>query len=100
MGARKNRGTSEQGWDQSVRDRIQTTMIVKRLQDHIAGECDLKPTQVQAANILLSKTIPNLSQSENKSEVIHRYVARLPEKAADAEKWQALHPPPDLQTQH
>ena len=93
MGARKNRGTSEQGWDQSVRDRIKTSMIVNRLQDHISGDCDLKPTQVQAANILLAKTIPNLSQSENKSEVIHRYVARLPEKAANTEQWQEQHTP-------
>lgn len=93
MAARKNRGTSAEGWDQSVRERIQTSMIVNRLTDHIAGKCDLKPTQIQAAQILLGKTLPNLSQAENKTEVTHRYVARVPDKAPTAETWQQQHAP-------
>lgn len=92
MAARKIRGAA-QGWDQSVRDRIQTSMIVNRLTDHIAGKCDMKPTQVQAASILLAKTLPNLSQAENKTEVVHRYVARVPEKAVTPEQWQQQHAP-------
>jgi hypothetical protein len=93
MAARKRRGSSEEGWDQSVRDRIQTSMLVNRLTDHVLGKCDLKPTQVQSAQILLSKTLPNLSQAENKTTVTHRYVARVPDKATTAETWQQQHSP-------
>lgn len=100
MAARKRKGTSAEGWDQSVRDRIQTSMIVNRLTAHIAGTCELKPTQVQAAQILLNKTLPNLSQAENKTEVTHRYVARVPNKAPNADTWQQQHSPPDVATQH
>lgn len=49
---------------QSVREHIQTTQIVKRLQNHIDGEVDLKPSQVTAALGLLRKTIPDLAKTE------------------------------------
>mgnify|MGYP001607522094 CR=1 FL=1 len=34
---------------------------------------------------------PRLSQVESKNEHIHRYIARVPEKAVSAEKWQDQH---------
>ena len=40
---------------------IQTTMLIKRLQDHGNGKIDLKPTQVEAIKVLLRKTAPDLS---------------------------------------
>lgn len=43
------------------RKKIQTSMIANRLMDHIKGLVELTPTQVQAANILLKKTVPDLS---------------------------------------
>jgi hypothetical protein len=43
------------------RSRIQTSMILNRLQDHLSGKVELKTTQVKAAEILLRKTIPDLS---------------------------------------
>lgn len=47
-----------------ARQKIQTTMIVTRLQNHLAGKCDLSTTQVQAARILLDRTIPTLTSTE------------------------------------
>jgi hypothetical protein len=41
----------------------------------------------------LKKVLPDLSASENKTELVHRYVARIPEKAASAEQWQQQHSP-------
>lgn len=79
--------------DDETRAKIQTSQIINRLQSHILGTVDLKPTQVQAALGLLKKTIPDLSQAENKTEVLHRYVARVPEKAATPEIWQEQHRP-------
>jgi hypothetical protein len=97
MAARKRRGTGAEGWDQSVRDRIQTSMLVNRLTSHVLGKCDLSSTQVRSAEILLGKTLPNLTAAENKTEFIHRYVARVPDKAVTSDKWQEQHSPA---TQH
>ena len=56
MAARKTR-TLTQTW----KDKIQTTMLIKRLQDHGEGKVDLLPTQVRAIEILLKKVTPDLS---------------------------------------
>lgn len=42
------------------RERIQTSMIINRLQDHIKGTVELSATQVSAALGLLKKTAPDL----------------------------------------
>jgi len=55
MAARKRVGLSE-----NTRLRIQSTMIMKRLEDHIVGKVELSATQIQAARILLAKTTPDL----------------------------------------
>lgn len=44
---------------QSVRDLIDTQGLVKRLQNHARGETEMSKTQIQAAQILLNKTISN-----------------------------------------
>lgn len=59
MAARNRPGLSE-----NTRQRIQSTMLVKRLMDHVLGKCDLSATQVQAARVLLNKTLPDLSAVE------------------------------------
>lgn len=79
--------------DEETRLKIQATQLVNRLQDHVFGKVELTPTQVRSAEILLKKTIPDLSSSENKTEVVHRYVARLPQKAPDAKTWQQQNAP-------
>lgn len=50
--------------DDETRAKIKTSQLINRLQDHVLGSVDLKPTQVQSALGLLKKTIPDLSQSE------------------------------------
>ena len=54
MAARNRKGLSE-----NTRTRIQTTMIVKRLEDHIPGKIEMTSSQVSAANILNKKTLPD-----------------------------------------
>jgi hypothetical protein len=43
-----------------TRERIKTSMIVNRLQDHVEGKVELSPTQVSAGLGLLKKTLPDL----------------------------------------
>lgn len=64
MAARKNRGTKDNPWDNSVRTKIKTSMLINRLSDHVLKDVELSATQVRAAEILLKKTIPDLSATE------------------------------------
>jgi hypothetical protein len=81
--------------DDDTRARIQTTQLVNRLQDNALGKLknEMTPGQVRSAEILLKKKLPDLSAAENKTEVVHRYVARLPQKAPDAKAWQQQQAP-------
>jgi len=47
-----------------VRERIQTSMLIKRLEDHALGKLELTKTQVTAIQILLRKTLPDLTNHE------------------------------------
>lgn len=47
-----------------VRARIQTSQLVNRLTDHALGEVELSSTQIRAIEILLKKSIPDLSSVE------------------------------------
>ena len=93
MAARKNKIRH----DESTRLKIKSSQLANRLQLHALGGCDMSSTQVRAAEILLRKTTPDLSQVESNSTVEHRYVARVPDKAATVEQWQQQHEQP---TQH
>lgn len=42
-----------------VRQKIQASQLINRLQGHANGEVDMSPSQVQAAKILLDKSISN-----------------------------------------
>ena len=63
MAARQRPGLSE-----NTRKRIKTTMLVKRLEDHILGKCDLSTSQVRGIEVLLRKTLPDLSAVEMTGE--------------------------------
>jgi len=63
MAARNRPGLSE-----NTRKRIQTTMLVKRLEDHILGDCDLSQSQIRAIEILLKKSLPDLSAIQHTGE--------------------------------
>lgn len=47
--------------DDRTRAKIQTSQIINRLEKLVKGEIDMSPQQVNAANILLRKTLPDLS---------------------------------------
>lgn len=86
MAARKTPSLSD-AW----RERIQTSMIINRLQDHIEGKVELSSTQVSAALGLLKKTAPDLSAVEYAGEVQHTYVARMPAPSNTMDEWRAQH---------
>ena len=57
MAARINKRHSEE-----VRARIQTSQLINVLQDHaLTGDGDMSPTRMKAIEILLRKSIPDLS---------------------------------------
>jgi hypothetical protein len=57
MAARLNPRHSEM-----VRSKIQASQLVNRLTDHALGNVEMTATQVQAAKILLDKTLSNAPQ--------------------------------------
>lgn len=74
--------------DEETRAKIKTSQLLNRLQDHVLGSVELSSTQVRAAEVVLRKALPDLVASENKTEVLHNFVARLPAKANSVEEWQ------------
>lgn len=56
MAARKDLRHSD-----DVRKRIQTSQLINRLNDHVNDKIDMSPTQLKAAEILLRKSLPDLS---------------------------------------
>ena len=44
-----------------VRAKIQTSQLINRLTDHALGTVDLSATQVRAIEVLIKKTLPDLS---------------------------------------
>ena len=61
---------------EATRKRVQTTQLVNRLQDHALGKCEMSPTQVTAANILLKKTTPDLSAVDISGEMKGDFTVR------------------------
>lgn len=51
-----------------IRRKIQASQLVNRLTDHALGNVELTNTQVRAIEILLKKTIPDLSSIEHKGD--------------------------------
>src|ERR1700748_3224924 len=43
-----------------VRQKIRTSMLINRLQNHVLGRIEMSKTQLQAAGILLRKTLPDM----------------------------------------
>jgi hypothetical protein len=48
-----------------VKEHIKTTQILKRVQDHLLGNLKLSNTQLRAAELLLSKSVPSLKAIEH-----------------------------------
>ena len=60
MAARLNKHHSE-----TVRAKIQASVLVDRLHRHVLGELELTASQVQAANSLLDRSVAKLSQIQH-----------------------------------
>jgi hypothetical protein len=60
MAERLNRMHSEQ-----VRQKIQASVLIQRLHGHVMGEVEMSATQVNAANSLLDRSVPKLSQIQH-----------------------------------
>jgi hypothetical protein len=60
MAARLNRNHSEE-----IRAKIQASALITRLQSCALGELDLTPTQLNAINSLLDRSVPKLSQIQH-----------------------------------
>lgn len=63
---------------EETRKKAQASQLVNRLRDHVLGKVEMTSTQVAAANILLKKTIPDLSSvtvsgdEDNPVQILHR----------------------------
>jgi hypothetical protein len=64
--------------DGATREKIQASMLIARLQDHIKGLVKMQPTQVQAALGLLRKVLPDLANIEYRDETVHTFVIEAP----------------------
>lgn len=85
--------------DEETRAKIKTSQLVNRLTNHALGDVDLSQTQVRAIEILLRKTLPDLTSVEHSGEIAQHYVARMPAKVKDIHEWQSLYAPVHLTTQ-
>lgn len=66
MAARKGQLT-ETKLDE-MRRRIKATLILKKLEEHALGECEMSATQVRAAETLLRKTMPDLQSIQHSGD--------------------------------
>ena len=89
MAARIRRTELTDKW----REKIRASMLINRMQAHVMGRIEMSMTQIRAAEILLRKCLPDLSLVEGTLEHTHRYIARLPAPAEEAETWQQQHQP-------
>jgi len=63
---------------EQVRAKIRGAYLIRRLQDHVRGKINLTRTQIRAADILLRKIIPDLTQTSVTGEMTHKYVVEVP----------------------
>jgi hypothetical protein len=64
MAARTKRGTLDKPWDDGVRAKIKTSMLLNRLTDHAFDKVKMSSTQVTAAIAVLRKSLPDLSSED------------------------------------
>lgn len=68
-----------------VRSKIQTGMLLSRLHDNVLGKIEMSQGQIKSAEILLRKSLPDLSavaigQDETKGPVQHTVTIEIVEK--------------------
>lgn len=67
---------------QAWRDKIKSSEIINRLNDHALGLNDMSQTQLKAAEIVLKKTMPDLKAIEHSGEIKAEITA-----ASSAKEW-------------
>lgn len=73
-----------------VRQKIQTSQLINRLKSHAFGDVELSPTQVKAIEILLRKTMPDLSAIDaTLSGEVTNYV--LSDKPMSEDEWETAY---------
>lgn len=50
-------------------DNIQTSKLINKLEDHVLNESEMSTSQVNAARILLAKTLPDQKATEHKGDM-------------------------------
>jgi len=63
MAARINKRHSEE-----VRAKIQASVIIDRVQKHMNGEIEMTSSQLKAAEMLLDRSVPKLSQIQHSGD--------------------------------
>ena len=51
-----------------VRQKIQASVIIDRLQKHVMGKLDLSASQIKAAEALLDRSVPKIAQIQHTGE--------------------------------
>ena len=54
--------------DDETRRRIQTSQLINRLENHVLSNTEMSSTQLRAAEVLLRKTLPDVSSVEMTGE--------------------------------
>jgi hypothetical protein len=72
--------------DARTRGKIRTSQLVNLLQANALDGHPLDPIRQRSAEILLRKSLPDLSQTEMVGQTV-QYVARLPDVAPNAAAW-------------
>jgi hypothetical protein len=62
--------------DEETRAKIQASQLINRLQDHVFGETEISATQMKAIELLLKKTLPDLSAIDLGGQVDHDVTVR------------------------
>ena len=58
------RGTGRKEYSEEVRNKIKSSMVLNKLMEHVLEGKEMKSTQIKAAEILLRKTVPDLSATQ------------------------------------
>ena len=64
MAARTRKGTKTNPWSEETRGKIQSSMLINSLTNHVLKGTKMETSQVRAAEILLKKTLPDLQSTE------------------------------------
>lgn len=83
---KRNRSKPTDSAFDKTRAKIQATQIVNRLNKHILGTLKLESTQIQAARILLDKSLPNLQATTHSTDPHSPFTVMMAEIFTDKDK--------------